>query len=183
MKALLSEAYAKIRWPLIDPHQASLELRPGDPYQMKSVKKGMRSFPTQGGTTTLTVVDRWGNMVAARPSGWQHGRSGWEYGRHSWRPIDQFQYLAWTPQLYRRWQAATNHLESNAAPESGEAGGCHQRCGRGSAGSSRPTAHPRSHRIWHALSHRYGDSSICNSAPYQLVWSGGSEIGQPTSNS
>lgn len=69
MKALLSEAYAKIRWPLIDPHQASLELRPGDPYQMKSVKKGMRSFPTQGGTTTLTVVDRWGNMVAARPSG------------------------------------------------------------------------------------------------------------------
>jgi gamma-glutamyltranspeptidase / glutathione hydrolase len=69
MKELLSEAYAKIRRPLIDPHQASLELRPGDPYQMKSVKKGMRSFPTQGGTTTLTVVDRWGNMVAATPSG------------------------------------------------------------------------------------------------------------------
>jgi gamma-glutamyltranspeptidase/glutathione hydrolase len=69
MKELLSEAYAKIRRPLIDPHQASLELRPGDPYQMKSVKKGMRSFPAQGGTTTLTVVDRWGNMVAATPSG------------------------------------------------------------------------------------------------------------------
>jgi gamma-glutamyltranspeptidase/glutathione hydrolase len=69
MKKLLSEAYAKIRRPLIDPHQASLELRPGDPYQMKSVKKGMRSIPTQGGTTTLTVVDRWGNMVAATPSG------------------------------------------------------------------------------------------------------------------
>ncbi len=69
MKGLLSEAYAKIRRPLIDPQQASLELRPGDPYQMKSVKKGMRSFPTQGGTTTLTVLDRWGNMVAATPSG------------------------------------------------------------------------------------------------------------------
>ncbi len=69
MKELLSEAYAKIRRPLIDPHRASLELRPGDPYQMKSVKKGMRSFPAQGGTTTLTVVDRWGNMVAATPSG------------------------------------------------------------------------------------------------------------------
>ncbi len=69
MKELLSEDYAKIRRPLIDPHKASLELRPGDPDQMKAVKKGLRSFPTQGGTTTLTVVDRWGNMVAATPSG------------------------------------------------------------------------------------------------------------------
>ena len=69
MKELLSESYAEIRRPLIDPNRASLELRPGDPYQMKSVKKGLRSFPTQGGTTTLTVVDRWGNMVAATPSG------------------------------------------------------------------------------------------------------------------
>ena len=69
MKRLLSEEYAKIRRPLIDPLQASLELRPGDPYQMKSIRKGTLSFPTQGGTTTLTVVDRWGNMVAATPSG------------------------------------------------------------------------------------------------------------------
>jgi gamma-glutamyltranspeptidase / glutathione hydrolase len=69
MKELLSESYAKIRRPLIDPQKASLELRPGDPNQMKSVKKALRSFPTQGGTTTLTVVDRWGNMVAATPSG------------------------------------------------------------------------------------------------------------------
>src|SRR5258708_35599277 len=69
MKDLLSEEYTKIQRPLIDPQKASLELRPGDPYQMKSVKKGMRSFPTQGGTTTLTVVDRWGNIVAATPSG------------------------------------------------------------------------------------------------------------------
>jgi len=69
MKALLSEEYAKLRQPLIDPQKASLELRPGDPYQMKAVKKALRSHPTQGGTTTLTVVDRWGNMVAATPSG------------------------------------------------------------------------------------------------------------------
>src|SRR4030095_6756001 len=54
IKELLSEPYAKIRRPLIDPQKASLELRPGDPYQMKAVKKGLRSFPTQGGTTTLT---------------------------------------------------------------------------------------------------------------------------------
>jgi gamma-glutamyltranspeptidase/glutathione hydrolase len=69
MKPLLSEEYAKIRRPLIDPRKASLELRPGDPYAMKAVKKALRSHPTQGGTTTLTVVDRWGNMVAATPSG------------------------------------------------------------------------------------------------------------------
>ena len=75
MKALLSEAYAKIRWPLIDPHQASLELRPGDPYQMKSVKKGMRSFPTQGGTTTLP----W----------WTAGETWWPQGLVDWaaRPV------------------------------------------------------------------------------------------------
>jgi len=78
MKELLSEEYAKIRRPLIDPQKASLELRPGDPYQMKAVKKGLRSFPTQGGTTTLTVVDRWGNMVAATPADWaaRPGRRG-----------------------------------------------------------------------------------------------------------
>jgi gamma-glutamyltranspeptidase / glutathione hydrolase len=69
MKELLAEDYANIRRPLIDPKRASLELRPGDPSEMKSVKKALRSFPTQGGTTTLTVVDRWGNMVAATPSG------------------------------------------------------------------------------------------------------------------
>ena len=69
MKDLLSDSYAKIRRPLINPQKASLELRPGDPDQMKAVKKALRSHPTQGGTTTLTVVDRWGNMVAATPSG------------------------------------------------------------------------------------------------------------------
>jgi gamma-glutamyltranspeptidase/glutathione hydrolase len=69
MKELLSEPYTGIRRPLINPSKASLELRPGDPYRMKPVKQGMRSFPTEGGTTTLCVVDRWGNMVAATPSG------------------------------------------------------------------------------------------------------------------
>ena len=53
MKELLSEPYAKIRRPLIDPKKASLELRPGDPYEMKSVKKALRSFPTQGGPRPL----------------------------------------------------------------------------------------------------------------------------------
>ena len=69
MKELLSDKYTEIRRPLVDPQKASLELRPGDPYEMKAVKNALRSHPTQGGTTTLDVVDRWGNMVAATPSG------------------------------------------------------------------------------------------------------------------
>ena len=184
MKELLSEPYAKIRRPLIDPHKASLELRPGDPDQMKAVKKGMRSFPTQGGTTTLTVVDRWGNMVAATPSGLGStaGPAGNTGIIHGSRLISL---NTWPghPNCHCPWQAATNYLESSLGAEIGEAGSCHQRCGRGSAGSSWPAAHPRSHRIWHARSHGCVDPSIRNSAPYQLVWSGGSETGQPASKS
>lgn len=69
LQALLSDEYTQIRRPLIDMHKASLELRPGDPYQMRPVRPARRTAPAQGGTTNMCVTDRWGNVVTATPSG------------------------------------------------------------------------------------------------------------------
>jgi len=69
MKALLSDEYTAIRRPLIDMTKASDEIRPGDPITMKAVKGPGTYRPGQSGTTTCVVADRWGNMVAATPSG------------------------------------------------------------------------------------------------------------------
>jgi gamma-glutamyltranspeptidase/glutathione hydrolase len=69
MKALLSDEYTRIRRPLIDMSKASLEVRPGDPDHMRPLKTPMTAPPSQGGTTTMCVADRWGNVIAATPSG------------------------------------------------------------------------------------------------------------------
>jgi gamma-glutamyltranspeptidase/glutathione hydrolase len=69
IKELLSDDYTKLRRTLIDMNTASTEVRPGDPINMKAVK-GHRTYrPGPGGTTTCVVADRWGNVVAATPSG------------------------------------------------------------------------------------------------------------------
>src|SRR5262249_5608130 len=69
MPALLSDGYTRLRRSLIDMGKASLEARPGDPGNLKASKQPMPVFPTQGGTTTMCVADRWGNVIAATPSG------------------------------------------------------------------------------------------------------------------
>lgn len=69
MKALLSDRYTKLRRPLIDMTKASTEVRPGDPINMNAVKGPGAYRPGPGGTTTCVVADRWGNLVAATPSG------------------------------------------------------------------------------------------------------------------
>lgn len=69
MQALLSDRYTKLRRSLIDMAKASAEVRPGDPINMKAVKGRGTYQPGPGGTTTCVVADRWGNMVAATPSG------------------------------------------------------------------------------------------------------------------
>ena len=83
VKELLSAEYADLRRPLIDPKKASLELRPGDPRNGKprldpvEIRKGLGGTPND--TTTCVVADRWGNVVAATPSGWSGvlaGRTG-----------------------------------------------------------------------------------------------------------
>ncbi|MFC2087805.1 gamma-glutamyltransferase family protein [Bacteroidota bacterium] len=66
---LLSERYAQIRRKLIDMNKASKEIRPGDPINMKALKGEGTYQPGYGGTTTCVVADKWGNMIAATPSG------------------------------------------------------------------------------------------------------------------
>jgi gamma-glutamyltranspeptidase / glutathione hydrolase len=69
MQQLLSDQYTKMRRQLIDPKKASLELRPGDPYNMKSTKPPTVTGPWHGGTTVMCVTDKFGNVIAATPSG------------------------------------------------------------------------------------------------------------------
>ena len=71
---LLSPAYAELRRRLIDPARASLRLQPGDPVAGEAmVEPDVRGEAARGAaddTTTCVVADRWGNVVAATPSGW-----------------------------------------------------------------------------------------------------------------
>ncbi|HMI50596.1 MAG TPA: gamma-glutamyltransferase [Candidatus Saccharimonadales bacterium] len=69
MQQLLSDRYTKMRRELIDPKKASLELRPGDPYNMKPTKSPTITGPWHGGTTVMCVTDKFGNVIAATPSG------------------------------------------------------------------------------------------------------------------
>jgi gamma-glutamyltranspeptidase/glutathione hydrolase len=69
MQQLLSDQYTKMRRELINPKTASLELRPGDPYNMKPTKAPTITGPWHGGTTVMCVTDKWGNVIAATPSG------------------------------------------------------------------------------------------------------------------
>lgn len=68
LKQLLSDQYAKIRFPLIDMKNASQLIRPGDPVNMHAYDGPGEHWPGEKGTTTCVVVDKWGNVVAATPS-------------------------------------------------------------------------------------------------------------------
>ena len=71
---LLSQSYADIRRPLIDPLKASLVERPGDPRRNQALLGETEMRRGLGGpahdTTTCLVADGAGNVVAATPSGW-----------------------------------------------------------------------------------------------------------------
>ena len=69
MQRLLSDQYTEMRRKMIDPKTASLELRPGDPYNMKPTKPPTITGPWHGGTTVMCVTDKFGNVIAATPSG------------------------------------------------------------------------------------------------------------------
>ena len=65
---LLSDQYARLRFPLIDMEKASSVIRPGDPLNLKALDGPGQYWPGEPGTTTCVVTDRWGNVVAATPS-------------------------------------------------------------------------------------------------------------------
>jgi gamma-glutamyltranspeptidase/glutathione hydrolase len=70
---LLSKKYAQLRRPLIDMKKASQVRQPGDPRNWKALlenppkEEGTTSAPMD--TTTCVVADKFGNVVAATPSG------------------------------------------------------------------------------------------------------------------
>ena len=75
MKALLSDDYTRMRTELIDMEKASHEQRPGDPFKMKpllgNAAKDYKQFSGHSDdTSNCLVADKWGNVVAATPSGW-----------------------------------------------------------------------------------------------------------------
>jgi gamma-glutamyltranspeptidase / glutathione hydrolase len=70
---LLSPKYAELRRTLIDMKKSSLVLQPGDPRKLKALLDKADLPKGPGGadkdTTTCVVVDKFGNAVAATPSG------------------------------------------------------------------------------------------------------------------
>ncbi len=84
---LLSKSYADLRRPLIDPQSASLIFRPGDPRgnkaQLAAVEIPLGNKRAANDTTTCLTADRFGNVVAATPSGWggvMAGKTGVQLG-------------------------------------------------------------------------------------------------------
>jgi gamma-glutamyltranspeptidase/glutathione hydrolase len=79
LNALLSVEYAARRRTLIDPVRASLERRPGDPRSVKplldpaadpAAHRPVPAVASSRDTTTCVVADKFGNVIAATPSGW-----------------------------------------------------------------------------------------------------------------
>jgi gamma-glutamyltranspeptidase / glutathione hydrolase len=74
LSLLLSDDYASERRAMVDSRRASLELRPGA-VAVASAGAGERWPVVSGDTTHVDVVDRWGNLFAATPSGGWIGSS------------------------------------------------------------------------------------------------------------
>ena len=109
LAGLLAPAYATARRALIDPKQASLVQRPGDPRAGKALlaesesRRGLEG-PTYD-TTTCLVADRFGNVVAATPSGWSGVVAG-ETGV----------WLGTRLQSFNLWPDHPNHIEPGKRP-------------------------------------------------------------------
>jgi gamma-glutamyltranspeptidase/glutathione hydrolase len=86
-EALLSKKYADLRRPLINLKKASQVRQPGDPHSMKPLLEMPPQEVNGDGedldTTTCVVADKWGNVVAATPSGFNGviaGKTGVQLG-------------------------------------------------------------------------------------------------------
>ncbi len=87
IELMLSRRYTALRWPLIDMKKASLVRQPGDPRGMKPILENPPHEQFGKGdnkdTTTCVVADKWGNVVAATPSGFNGviaGKTGVQLG-------------------------------------------------------------------------------------------------------
>ncbi len=109
LKELLAPKYTELRRALIDPKQASLVQRPGDPVKGAALleKFTPRSGPggTDNDTTTCVVADKFGNVVAATPSGF----SGMVAGKTG-------VYLGSRLQSFNTWADSPNVIEPGKRP-------------------------------------------------------------------
>lgn len=88
LNTLLSDDYTNMRGELIDMKVASQTQRPGDPYKMQPVlgtaPRDHKQFSGHSDdTSNCLVADKWGNVVAATPSGWggvPAGKTGLQLG-------------------------------------------------------------------------------------------------------
>src|SRR5262249_7772890 len=83
LREILDPKYAEKRRALIDPKHASLTQRPGDPAHGPALLENFKPRPGLGGgnndTTTCVTADKFGNVVAATPSGFDgvvYGKTG-----------------------------------------------------------------------------------------------------------
>lgn len=109
LNELLAPKYADLRRPLIDKQHASLVQRPGDPKSFKALldKPDLRSGPggTSMDTTTCVVADKFGNVVAATPSGFSGvvaGKTGVKLGTRL--------------QSFNNWEGHANCIEPGKRP-------------------------------------------------------------------
>jgi gamma-glutamyltranspeptidase/glutathione hydrolase len=74
LQQLLSDEYSRLRRELINMHRASMTQQPGDPLASKPLRNekltGKDLRASSNDTTTCLAADRFGNVVAATPSGW-----------------------------------------------------------------------------------------------------------------
>ena len=135
LAALLSPEYAALRRGLIDAKHASLERRPGDPRGGKAVldpaadpaRRHVSPPPAAAhDTTTCVVADRFGNVVAATPSGWSGVVAG-DTGVWLGSRLQSFNIWSDHPNVIVPGQAPTDHLVAHAGAAGQQARAGHQR--------------------------------------------------------
>ena len=155
LAALLSPEYAALRRGLIDPKHASLERRPGDPRGGKAIldpaaDPARRHVPPPPAaahdTTTCVVADRFGNVVAATPSGWSGVVAG-DTGVWLGSRLQSFNVWNDHPNVIEPGQAPADHLVAHAGAARQQARAGHQRGRRRQPGPDDLAALAQSFRI------------------------------------
>ena len=134
LTSLFSDEYTGLRRKLIDPENASILIRPGDPYGPGPLKveaepvESNSDIPVQD-TTTCVVADRWGNVVAATPSANLVGIHPRPERCHPGEPGTQPKHDARPPKPGSTRETPPYHPDADACAQGRQAGSCDQ-CGR-----------------------------------------------------
>ena len=142
IEKLLSSDYTKLRRSLIKMDAASREQQPGDPVNMKPLLgvppedyKVVSGFSED--TSNCLVADKWGNVIAATPSGWGGVPAGKTGVQLNSRMIGL---VTWerSPQYGSAGQTASHYFDADTGDERWQTRVRGQRCRRRSA---RPSVH------------------------------------------